>query len=301
MNTRKTTALLAALATIPLVASAIAQQGGPPGPPPGGQGGFGGPGGFQGPRPPMMGGPGMGSRILMRPEVQKELKLSDEQIDKIRAIIGPMSGPGGPGRFDGPGGPPPGGFGGGGQGAPPRGGYGGGQQGGPPQGGFGGGQQGESGGGQGGPPPPRGLDRAQMQNHEQEIDRKLKEVLSESQFKRYKELALQEAGPAALSRKEIADKVGLSDEQNEKIRAILEQGRPRPPQEGGGPPDFEATRKRMDQARDENGKKIIAVLTLAQREKWESMLGKPFKFEHPRFGPGGPGGPSGPPPPGGGG
>src|SRR5689334_5371919 len=92
-----------------------APQGPPQGPPPGQQGGFPPQGGFQGGPPPGFqgqGGPGqfqrgpmgpmrpplMGPMLLLRNDVKKELKLSEEQVKKIRALA-PMAGPGGPGGF----------------------------------------------------------------------------------------------------------------------------------------------------------------------------------------------------------
>lgn len=312
MKLRNTMATLAALATIPLAAMALAQGAGPQGGPPQGLGGQGrGPGGPQGPMR-VMGGPGGGARILLRPDVQRELKLTEDQIGKIREAVGGPGGPGGrggqgrPGFGGGQGGPPPGGFGGGqggrgGQGGPPPGGFGqGGRggQGGPPPGGFGGGQGGPGGRGQGGPGRPP-MDQEQMRKHAEEMDAKIKGILSDSQFKRYKELGLQMQGPAALAQKDLAEKIGLSEAQRLQIRGILEEGRPRfeGPSEGGQPPDPESMRKMMDQARDANNKKILAVLTSAQRTKWDSMLGQPFKFEQMQGGPGfgrGPGGQGGP-------
>lgn len=72
------------------------RQGGPGGPPP------------MGPRMGMrMGGP----QLLLRPEVQKELKVTDEQRNQIMELLLPAGGPppGGEGPGMGPGGPPPGG------------------------------------------------------------------------------------------------------------------------------------------------------------------------------------------------
>src|SRR5437016_4132137 len=91
--------LIATLAATAVCTSAFAQDGPPP------QGGQGGPPDMrQGPQG-MPGGPGqrMGrgpEPLLMRPDVQKELKLTDEQIRKLRPLFrpmgGPMRGPGGP-------------------------------------------------------------------------------------------------------------------------------------------------------------------------------------------------------------
>ena len=131
------------------------------------------------------------------------------------------------------------------------------------------------------------MDPEQMQRREKEMDRQLQEILNDSQFKRYKQLALQQEGAVALRRDDIADKVGLSEEQRDQIHGILERNRPRPMemQEGGTPPDPEVMRNRMDGLRDANNKKILAVLNGTQKEKWEALLGKPFKFERPQMPP----------------
>jgi hypothetical protein len=277
----------------------LAQQAGPqggslgPGQGPGGQRGPGGPGGMQ--RGPA------GPRLLMHPDVQKELKLTDEQKQQLGRLMPPM-GPGGPGGFGpgggGPGGPPQGGgFSGGqqrGQGGPPQGGgFGGGQQrgqGGPPQGGgFGGGQQ----RGQGGPGGPGGPGFGQDQG---EMEKKIQEILTDDQYKRYKEIELQVQGAPAVLRPDVSQKLGITEEQRQQIRQILESNRPQmqPPQ-GGDRPDPEKMRAEMEKRREEMNKKVLAVLTADQRSKWQTMLGKPFKLTQPAFGPGGPGGP----PPGG--
>ncbi len=303
-----------ALALTAVAVAAIA-QGGPPqggfqgGPPQGGQGGFGqrGPGG---PGGPGMMGPGNrmpgGPMLLMQPGVQKELNLSQDQIQKIEELArqnGPQGGRGGQG------GPPQGGQGGF-QGGPPQqrgqGGQGG-FQGGPPQGGQGGGQRGP--GGPGGPPNgQRGED----------MDKKIEAILNDSQFARYQQLSLQAQGARAILRPDVSEKLKLTEEQHDQIRQIMEANRPQggpqgrggqggPPQQGqggfqggppqggqggfgqrgqGGPPNFEE----MEKKDAELNKKIMAVLTSSQKATWEKMLGKPFKFEKPQMGPGGPGG-----------
>jgi Spy/CpxP family protein refolding chaperone len=134
-----------------------------------------------------------------------------------------------------------------------------------------------------------------MEKRVQEMEAKIKGILSAAQFKRYQELSLQLQGPTALMRREVSEQVGLNDSQRQQIETIMRDNRPpMPPQggQGGNPPDFEAMRKQMDKMREEVGKKILAVLTPSQKDKWDSMLGKPFKFETgPGFGPGrGPGG-----------
>jgi hypothetical protein len=316
---------MAALAMVVVVSA----QGGPPqggfqgGPPQGGfgqrgQGGPGGPGGFGQMRGPGMMMPG-GPAILMQPDVQKELNLSADQKQKIEQLlrqVGP-GGPGGQGGPGGPGGPPQGGFGQGGpgQGGPPQGGFQGGPpQGGPPQqrGGQGGPPQQGQGGFQGGPPQgqggfgqrgpggpggPGGQGGPGNDQHRQEMEAKVKGILNADQYARYQQLALQAEGPRAFGRKDVAEKLNLSEDQQQKIREIHEANRPQPPAPGGqgGPPDFEKMRAEGDKRREEIMQKILGVLTSNQKSTWNSMVGKPFKFQPPQMrGPGGQGGPGGP-------
>ncbi|MER3402832.1 MAG: hypothetical protein C4336_08670 [Armatimonadota bacterium] len=101
-------------------------------------------------------------------------------------------------------------------------------------------------------------------------------VLTETQKKRLRELELQWQGPTALMDPEIAQEVGLTQEQQAKIMGIVQEfRRMRAPSKQGGSPGPQA----LEQAREETEKKILEVLTPAQRQKWDQMLGKPFTFE----------------------
>jgi hypothetical protein len=136
-----------------------------------------------------------------------------------------------------------------------------------------------------------------------EMEAKIQKILTESQYKRYQELSLQLQGAGAISRPEIAQKLGLTEDQIKQVRDIQTNDRP-PRPEGGqndGPPDFKQMQEQMKKHRQEIEAKILAVLTASQKSEWQAMLGKPFKFdEMPPMGPGGPGGFGGPGGPGGG-
>src|SRR5262249_10958548 len=85
MKAKRVFGLIGVMALFAVCASAFAQDGPPPdndrnGPPP-----------MQGPGGQMMrrmGGPQM-VPLFMRPDVQKELKLTDEQIEKLRQLMPP--------------------------------------------------------------------------------------------------------------------------------------------------------------------------------------------------------------------
>ncbi|HJP82330.1 MAG TPA: hypothetical protein VJ835_02390 [Fimbriimonadaceae bacterium] len=288
--------LLAIAAATAVFGLAISQQAGPQG------GGFGppqGPGqhGF-GPGGPGM-GPGIlqGPRLLMNPSVQKELNLTNEQREQTARLM-PQRGPGGPGDrpgFGGPGGPPNGGQGGnrGGQGGPPNGGGQGGNrggQGGPPNGGGPGFGPPQGGPPNGGP----GFMRNDRQG--QEMEKKIQEILNDSQYRRYQEISLQQQGAMAILRPDISEKLGITDDQRQELHEIMMSNRPPMPGPGEGQRmDPEQMHNMMMKHQEELNAKILAVLTGQQRSKWNSMLGKPFKIEHPQGRPGfgGPGGPGG--------
>ncbi len=126
-----------------------------------------------------------------------------------------------------------------------------------------------------------------------ELDAKVAKLLDAGQLERLEQLQLQREGVAAFNRPEIAKKLGLSEEQQAKIRKIQEEAR----RAAGGFPGRDAT----DEERQEffaqmrkRGEKVqadlLAVLTDQQQQKWTEMKGKEFKFPQPQFGPGGPGG-----------
>lgn len=252
---------IALVLTLGLGAGVFGQEGGMQAPDQGSGQGFGqGPGrGFEQrrpPRPPMM-GPG----FLLRADVAKELSLTDEQTEKIKALH-PQFGremPGRPPMGGQPGqeGPPP----------PPPG-----EQGreGPPPPPPGGGEM------QPGGPPPQGGDEMgpggpgqHAHGGGKEMEAKIAKILNAKQLARYHELALQFEGAHAINRHEIAEKLGLSEEQ---IQQIHDASRPPRPEPGQQRPDFRAMRKEVDA-------KILAILSDEQKSKWQAILGKPFTFE----------------------
>lgn len=79
-------------------------------------------------------------------------------------------------------------------------------------------------------------------------------------------------------------------------------GGPGGPPPGGGPGgpgrfDFQAMRTRLEALRKQTDEKVTGMLTDDQKKQWQEMLGAPFTFPAPRFGgPGGRPGFGGPPP-----
>jgi hypothetical protein len=119
---------------------------------------------------------------------------------------------------------------------------------------------------------------------EAQLDKKLKAILSESQFARHKQIMLQAEAPMVFLRPETAEALNISDDQREKIEQVLEEARPGrgqggpeggpggPGGPGGGPegPDRTAITA-----------KVLKVLSSTQQSKWSTMTGKPFNFPKP--------------------
>jgi len=191
----------------------------------------------------------MGPALLLRASVEKELRLTDDQISKIEELV-PARREGGPGGPP-PGGPPPGGSEGMAPGGPPP--PGGGEAGGPPPPG-------------GGPGGPGGPDRGR------EMEKKIKAILDANQFTRYRQIALQVQGAQAIGRPEVAGKLQLSDDQQSQIDGIVRQMRDKMRQAH----DAGADKSQMDSIRKDTETKILSLLTASQLNTWQGMLGTPF-------------------------
>lgn len=126
--------------------------------------------------------------------------------------------------------------------------------------------------------------RTRMGEIQKDIEGRVQGVLKPEQFDRLKQLELQQrmrqgggGAGAALLDGELAEKLGITDEQKEQMRTKAEEAR------------AEMTEK-MNAARKEAEEKVLAVLTPAQREQLTAMMGTDFALPEPQFGRGGPGG-----------
>ena len=122
--------------------------------------------------------------------------------------------------------------------------------------------------------------RQKVQGMRAEVEKQLSQILNEQQMKRLKQIALQVEGYAALERPEIADQVGLTKEQRQKIRDILRQaGEKRREAFQQGRSDRQAAFQRMREIRQWVDGEIEKLLTAEQKKKWQELVGAPFKFE----------------------
>ncbi len=124
----------------------------------------------------------------------------------------------------------------------------------------------------------------------EEVEKELAKVLKEEQLKRLRQIALQVEGLAALARPNIAKEVGITEEQQAKIREILreaaEKRRAIFQQGPGGDP--QARFQEMQKIRQWVDEQIEKLLTERQKKRWRELIGEPFKLEIQPFGGGRP-------------
>ena len=122
-------------------------------------------------------------------------------------------------------------------------------------------------------------------------------VLDSAQRVRYRQLELQQLGPTALGRPDVAGALGLTGDQQQQIAAVLKQAEEsrRPGGQGGGfqdlsPEERAALRAKMEEARKATEAKLLASLTNTQKAAWQALQGTPFTFPPPATGRGPEGG-----------
>jgi hypothetical protein len=120
-----------------------------------------------------------------------------------------------------------------------------------------------------------------------EAQQKVDKILLPHQKKRLEQLSNQMRMPGGAMRGltggPVADELGLTDAQRERIRAKAE--------------NLEAElRQKLAELRAQAQAELLKELTPQQQAKIKEMLGEPFEFrrDEPQFGRGGPGGPGGP-------
>lgn len=189
------------------------------------------------------------SSLLHRADVQTELKVTDEQKSKIEALR-PAGRPGGTPNGGAPNG-----------GAP----------------GNGGGQPGQA-GPRGGAPDP-----AAMEARRAEEKKAIAEILTADQLARLEELLIQREGNQAILRKEVQEKLGLSDEQKGQIKTIQgkynDANRELREKSQSGELDRSALREAMTTNRKVLVEELGKVLSAEQTSKLTALGGKPFTFD----------------------
>ncbi len=126
--------------------------------------------------------------------------------------------------------------------------------------------------------------QTKMQELTKENNKKIADILSAPQNERLDQISLQLSvqaqGPGAFIRPEVADKLGLTSEQKDKIQAIVDElgGKRRDLiQNANG--YFPAAVEQMTKLAAEEKDKAVALLTDDQKKKWETLAGKEFKID----------------------
>jgi Spy/CpxP family protein refolding chaperone len=133
---------------------------------------------------------------------------------------------------------------------------------------------------------------AEGQKRMEEMNKKTEEmitmVLEPKQTDRFGQLRLQRAGVGAFNRPDIAEKIGLSQEQKDKMKKIQDDARPDPSAFASFQNMSEEERREAFTKMREKGEKanadILNVLTAEQKETWAKLQGKKFDFPPPQFG-----------------
>ncbi len=94
------------------------------------------------------------------------------------------------------------------------------------------------------------------------------------------QFAIQTQGPAAFTRQDIVDKLGLTSEQKDKIQALADDMQQKIMgifQDAAG--DFQAAQEKVTKLRDEQKAKAMELLTADQKTKLTALIGKEFKID----------------------
>jgi Spy/CpxP family protein refolding chaperone len=127
----------------------------------------------------------------------------------------------------------------------------------------------------------------------QTADKELQTVLSPEQFARLRQIGLQQMGPMTLGRPDVADAVGLTPEQRQKIRELHEQliqsamkgmqsdatGRAKLREIRAKISGLQDTIARVKAEKKETEAKVLELLTDEQKAKWASEQGPRFEGE----------------------
>lgn len=116
------------------------------------------------------------------------------------------------------------------------------------------------------------------------LKKELAEILQPEQLKRFRQIELQRERTAALLRPEVAETVGLTGEQKEQLEKIRDEAQEKARSlwqeaRGGDREQFGKIREKMQQLRDEGEKKAMAVLKPEQKQKLGEMMGEPFELD----------------------
>jgi Spy/CpxP family protein refolding chaperone len=126
----------------------------------------------------------------------------------------------------------------------------------------------------------KGKERAAKFEELEKANKKfLEDNLSADQRKRLEQVTLQVTGLYQLGRKEVAKALDLTEEQQTKFEEMQKETRKALREILTSSDDRAAKTEKLAKLREENKKKIMAVLTDEQKAKVKEIVGEPFKGE----------------------
>ena len=116
--------------------------------------------------------------------------------------------------------------------------------------------------------------RKKQEELRKKADEQVNEVLTSTQFTRYRQIFLQSLGTSALTRDDVADDLKLTDDQKAQLKKVQDEFRTKQQQLGflGSPEE----RQKLGEERDAA---LKAVLTADQQKDWDSRLGPKFESD----------------------
>jgi len=111
------------------------------------------------------------------------------------------------------------------------------------------------------------------------IMKELDGILTPEQSQRLEQLALQFAGPAALTDAEFRDKLNLTDDQENQLREIGKDFRKTVRALPRDLEDRDEARQKYRALWQETREKVDHILTSDQTAKWRELAGAPFDFD----------------------
>jgi hypothetical protein len=110
------------------------------------------------------------------------------------------------------------------------------------------------------------------------FDKKINKVLTDAQLERLQQIWLQRVGTLAILTESVAKQLNVTADQNRQLDRIFFE-MTEEIKNGLVPTDGTTARSAGMAARESARKKISAILTNEQQEKWQSMLGKKFDLQ----------------------
>ncbi|TWT67004.1 hypothetical protein Pla123a_44330 [Posidoniimonas polymericola] len=120
--------------------------------------------------------------------------------------------------------------------------------------------------------------RAEMQQVQADAEKRISGVLKAGQMERLKQIELQQqmqrGGSQALLMDSVAEKLGITPEQQEEMRAKAQE-------------EQQKLQEQIQKLTQESRERVLSVLTDAQRAQLKELTGEQFDMPQPQFGRGG--------------